>query len=261
MVKILFVGEESASVQAKSISPSVLSKMGKSICKIIYKKNILGTGFLIRFYKKGKELFCFMANEHIIIKEMIESKEIIHIYYDEDKKMIKLILDEKERYIVYNKEMDITIIEIKDFINEKDYFLYPKINDDLNYLNKDVFMGSYNQEGIVFSSGTIKSMNGYKFTHSMNYDTFSSGSPIFLFNTTEVIGISIPGTSDGNYGTLINSVILFLNNRLEIYQSGNYYIGPIKNRLRSGKGIEYYKNGDIKYEGYFVNDKYEGDGK
>ena len=29
----------------------------------------------------------------------------------------------------------------------------------------------------------------------------------------------------------------------------------------NGKGIKYYKNGNIKYEGDFVNDKYEGNGK
>ena len=33
------------------------------------------------------------------------------------------------------------------------------------------------------------------------------------------------------------------------------------NGLRHGKGIVYYKKGTIKYDGNFVNDKYEGDGK
>ena len=33
------------------------------------------------------------------------------------------------------------------------------------------------------------------------------------------------------------------------------------NGLKHGKGIEYYKNGDIKYDGNFVNDKFGGDGK
>ena len=30
--------------------------------------------------------------------------------------------------------------------------------------------------------------------------------------------------------------------------------------LKHGKGIEYYKNNNIKYDGDFVNDKYEGNG-
>ena len=31
--------------------------------------------------------------------------------------------------------------------------------------------------------------------------------------------------------------------------------------MRHGKGILYYKSGNVKYEGDFVNDKFEGDGK
>ena len=34
-----------------------------------------------------------------------------------------------------------------------------------------------------------------------------------------------------------------------------------KNNKRNGKGKEYYKNGNIKYDGNFVNDKFAGDGK
>ena len=41
-----------------------------------------------------------------------------------------------------------------------------------------------------------------------------------------------------------------------IYPDGRYYIGKIKNNLRDGKGIIYDKNGKIKYEGEFENDKF-----
>ena len=46
-----------------------------------------------------------------------------------------------------------------------------------------------------------------------------------------------------------------------IFESGNYYIGQYKDDLRNGKGIEYNKNGNIKYEGDWINDKKEGNGK
>ena len=46
-----------------------------------------------------------------------------------------------------------------------------------------------------------------------------------------------------------------------IYNSGNYYIGQFINGLKHGKGIDYYKNGKIKYDGEFVKDKKEGNGK
>ena len=45
------------------------------------------------------------------------------------------------------------------------------------------------------------------------------------------------------------------------HESGNYYIGQWKNGLRNGKGIEYYANGNIKYDGDWINDKREGNGK
>ena len=38
-------------------------------------------------------------------------------------------------------------------------------------------------------------------------------------------------------------------------------IDIISNYKKNGKGKEYYKNGDIKYEGNYEDDKYNGDGK
>ena len=49
------------------------------------------------------------------------------------------------------------------------------------------------------------------------------------------------------------------NNKL-VYDNGEYYIGEITNNLRQGKGILYYQDGNIKYAGEFVNDKFEGNG-
>ena len=44
------------------------------------------------------------------------------------------------------------------------------------------------------------------------------------------------------------------------YENGEYYKGQFKNGLRDGKGIQYYKNNKIKYEGDFSEDKYHGEG-
>ena len=38
-------------------------------------------------------------------------------------------------------------------------------------------------------------------------------------------------------------------------------IGEWKNGLRNGKGTYYYANGKMKYEGDYINDKFEGNGK
>ena len=74
---------EIKSSQIKKIDVS-LHEVCKSICKIIY-QNKFGTGFFIKFYKNEKELLCLMTNEHIITKDMIESKEIIDIKYNYEK--------------------------------------------------------------------------------------------------------------------------------------------------------------------------------
>ena len=48
---------------------------------------------------------------------------------------------------------------------------------------------------------------------------------------------------------------------MKMYENGEYYIGQFRNGLRNDKGILYYKNGNIKYDGEFVDDEFEGNGK
>ena len=129
-----------AIIKASEINPIdyFLYKVIKSICKIIGKDK-LGTGFFIKLYKDGKVLLCLMTNEHIITKDMIESKEKIDVKYDFEEKWLPIKLDEKERYIKYDKDLDITITEIipNDKVKEK-YFLSPNINN-IDYINKDIY--------------------------------------------------------------------------------------------------------------------------
>jgi len=114
---------------------SFLYDICPSICKIIF-FNKVGTGFFIKLYKENKPIFLLMTNEHIIEKEMIENKQEIEVYYDNQKKRIKITLDKNERFIEsYNEKLNIdcTIVEIlkKDNVNE-DFFLLPNINYNIN---------------------------------------------------------------------------------------------------------------------------------
>ena len=45
------------------------------------------------------------------------------------------------------------------------------------------------------------------------------------------------------------------------YDNGEYYIGQFKDNKFNGKGIKYDKNGNIIYEGDFINGRREGNGK
>ena len=95
-----------------------LYKVCKSICRISYydkklKGRKFGSGFFIKLYVDGKELLCLMTNHHVIKSEIIKSRTIINIKYKYENKLIQIKLDEKERFIKYNKAMDFAIVEIK----------------------------------------------------------------------------------------------------------------------------------------------------
>ena len=45
------------------------------------------------------------------------------------------------------------------------------------------------------------------------------------------------------------------------FPDGSYYIGDFENGLKNGKGIYYYENGKIQYEGDWFENKREGEGK
>ena len=67
-------------------------------------------------------------------------------------------------------------------------------------------MVGYNHKGLFFSFGRVKSIKGYEFQYKLA-GYFSSGCPIFLHGTPEIIGICKYGRLEGYYGTLINSII------------------------------------------------------
>ena len=62
--------------------------------------------------------------------------------------------------------------------------------------------------------------------------------------------------SDTNYQKGIKE-----ENGIIKYENRNYYLGEDKDCVRNGKGKEYYKNGDLKYDGDWIDDLPEGKGK
>ena len=253
--------ENEVEIRNSEIKPINLSlhEVCKSICKIS-NKNRFGTGFLIQLYKNEKKLLCLMTNIHVITKQMLELQEIIEVKYKYEKKWIQIKLDKNRRFIKYYSNLDIIIIEIlaNDRIKEK-YFLLPNTKWE-NFINNDIFIPQYPEgKELSYSEGKIQNINGYELIYDASTKTGSSGSPIFLKNSTEVIGIHKQGNikkRNENYGTIINLLANIYNN-----ENDEDYLGEFENGKKNGKGNEYYKNGNIKYEGEFVNDEYEGIGK
>ena len=75
------------------------------------------------------QFFFLVSNEHVITENMINNKDKIYIYYDNEFENFILELDEKERYIKSFKQIKIDAIVVqilpKDNICEV-YFLSPE---------------------------------------------------------------------------------------------------------------------------------------
>lgn len=193
--------------------------MSKCVCKIM-DDNMTYSGFLIKFFKGNSEFFCLMTNEHSMSKEKINQKKKITFTYDNEFKISQIILLPEERYIKDFRDINIdaTVIEIlpKDNI-PKDYFLFPNLDyfDNFNsLLNEEITLIQYSSGKLNYSNGKIKEINGNEFTHLASTSHGSSGSPIFLVNSTKVIGIHKAGNANKieNYGDFIYPIFKFFKN-------------------------------------------------
>ena len=237
----------------------------KSLCKIITNYKI-ASGFLIKLFKGEEDFYCLISNEHIITKNMIKNKEKITFLYDSESKRKEIYLNNEERYIKDFRDINIdaTVVEIlKEDKIDKEYYLLPYIDyiyDKNKLKEKEITIIQYPNGKLCYSNGKIKDINNNEIIHLASTEEGSSGSPIFIKDSIKVIGIHKGGKKDKNenYGDFIgpiyNFFINFSKNKIEL-ENGEYYIGELFNNLKHGKGIIYYKNGNIKYEGDFINDK------
>ena len=229
--------------------------ISKSTLLIKY-ENIVGTGFFIKFMKiNNKSLYFLMTNEHVITSKMIENEKSIDIIYENKTKKFTIKLKKDERIIktFIDMNIDATIVEIlpKDKIKE-DYFLTPYDEEDYDYenlINKEIQIVQFPKGGnLSLSKGKIINidLNGkYRFSYDASTRSGSSGSPIILYGEEKVIGLHKGGNASKrkNYGDLIGPINTI-----------------IKQLRKNGKRIEYYQNGNKKYEGNFLDDEYEEDG-
>ena len=236
-------------IDKKSHEANVLN----SSVKIIIDLYNFGSGFFIKFNKNnGKTFYCLMTNQHVITPEIIEEKEKIQVFYENEKKNLIIELEQEDRFIKYYKDslkIDATVIQILDKDNiEDNYFLTPNYDYENGYQQfkgKTMSVAQYPLgEELSMSTGIITHNNNIVFSHTASTLEGSSGGPIVLEGSDKVLGIHFGGSESKqeNYG---------------------YFIGPviddIKKFKRNGFGKEFYKNGDIKYIGYFINDQYDDD--
>ena len=229
----------------------------KSIGKITV-DNKSSSGFLILLDKRGHNFYCLMTNEQIITKEMIKQKKKIKFEFNnlEEKREIELNLDERFIKEFTDIDIDVTIIEIlpRDKI-KREFFLEPNKEYTEQFrelIDREITIIYYQSGRLDHSFGTIRELNKYEITIN---DEGLPGCPIFLRDSKEVVGIH----KEGNKANFIGPIIKFFQNFIPLEQ-GNYYSGGIQNNLMHGKGKIYYKDGNVQYEGDFINDKFDGNG-
>ena len=206
---------------------------------------------------------CYYSNNHIKFRNLEDIKNSIKLKIDN----IKKILSSYIRLI--KKEEGKLNIEIKDDDNNKiiNNSLENKEKEDNNY---DIFL--------IF---IIISTDYNNYFHYKNIEGFENYCKINYFKNLYVkLGefknkkfINLNETYTGPFIKANNLEFIYrygqnldkgdwINAESEIYgkyifENGEYYEGKFKNDLRNGQGILYYKNGNIKYEGEFINDEFE----
>ena len=176
-------------------------QMENCICKI--KKNEeIGTGFICKITDK---LFVFVTNSHILNKKDIEENKVIDI--STNNKSIKIIMD-KNRKKYTNRELDITIIELKPNKDEIDKYLEIDEEDINKKEDKSVYILHYPGEEVSVSYGVIKEIKKEKIIeHSFITKEGSSGSPIISLKTYKVVGIHCGCSIYENEGLYIKYAI------------------------------------------------------
>ena len=225
-------------------------KVSKGTLKIELENGKMGSGFFLKCKRNNKPFYCIMTNNHVITSDLIKDKKKVIIKYENEEKELSFYLNEIERIIICfpeSTDIDVTILEIipKDKIDES-YFLEPNTKQYEQIEKNKLQIVQYPGGGeLSYSNGEISGIyekNKNMFLHYSGTYRGSSGSPIVLKGEEKVFAIHKGKMKKDNI-----NVAIFIKK----------IIDKIENYKKNGKGRDYYENGKIKYEGNFVDDKYE----
>ena len=181
----------------------ITQQMEKNICKILSNDGSKGTGFFCKIpFLNNNKLLVLLTNNHVIN----DLKKNITINYNN--KFIEIELENRKKYT--NKEYDITIIEIKEKDNIKDYLeideMIMKEGSNKKYIKESIYVLQYPEEEKLVSYGILKDIENkkYDFTHLCCTDNGSSGSPILNLKNNKVIGIHKEAINNYNKGLFLN---------------------------------------------------------
>ena len=124
---------------------TILFQIENCICKIYIKNGGIGTGFFCKIPFNNNLLPVLITNNHVLNKDDIDNNKIIKLMINNKVKKIE-IDNSRKRYTNSDKNIDITIIEIKpnkDGINN-----YLEIDEEDLYKDKETIDLEYKKKPI-----------------------------------------------------------------------------------------------------------------
>ena len=198
------IGEQSIIIQPSSIPAEGLKEifyqMQNCVCKID-NNNKKGTGFFCKIAYNNVILPVLITCNHILNENDIEDNRLIQLFINNNRRRI-LMDSSRKRYT--NKELDITIIEIRlgkdEIYHDKDRNNFMdidekvindnKINLESAYNNESIYAIHYGNEKLSFSCGIL---NNFEDRKTINFfcdlENYSLGCPILSSKTFKIIGI------------------------------------------------------------------------
>ena len=148
---------------------NILTQMINCICKIKLKGKT-GTGFFVKIpYANNIIINVLMTNYHIIDEIIYKENKRLNLLLN-DEKEAKIIDLTKKREIYFNKEYDITIIELKEDDNIKNYIELDDniFKDELKtyYEDKSIYVLQYPNNNALVTYGLLTEINNFDIKHT-----------------------------------------------------------------------------------------------
>ena len=245
-----------------SSTEKILDQMKNCICKIKI-DNMECTGFFCKI--PDINMNCLMTSNQLINEEYINENKEITLLLNEDKE--QLIIDlEIKRIKYFNKEYDITIIELKEEDKIKEYLELDdnifKDDEKIYYEKKSIYLLQYIfGKNLCVSYGILNKINNYDIIHVCSTDNGSSGSPILNLENKKVVGIHKQDSFNVNSykGTLLKYP---LNDFIKKYNENKIIAEITINKDDINKEIQIinsYENYLRKYPFLKINDEYKNE--
>ena len=199
----------------------ILNQMQTCVCRI-HNGQKKGTGFFLKIPYQKNDLPVLITNNHVLGEEKIAEGQLITLSLqslnDVEETTINIEIDNgRKRYT--NEILDVTIIELNDSDNIKHFLtLDKKVINIISSENKDrteyfnniyesisLYILKYVENNILASFGLLQQISQNSIYHKCSTVYGSSGSPIILLDTNEVIGVHFgpakhtPNTNKGTF--------------------------------------------------------------